>query len=197
LVRQHAKSAQPSVEEIDGVMDWLNDKIWIFDLVGTAKAERLFEVFEYASKRYGIRQFVIDSMAKCGISEDDYEKQKNLVDRLGDFAKRHDVHIHLVAHARKRGDELSPPGKMDVKGTGALTDMVDNVFVVHRNKAKEKELGEIRSGDGKKQKRTLDEVEKDYDAFLICDKNREEGSDAEGSYGLYFDRVSQSYREDQ
>jgi twinkle protein len=197
MVRQHAKSAQPSVEEIDGVMDWLNDKIWIFDLVGTAKAERLFEVFEYASKRYGIRQFVIDSMAKCGISEDDYEKQKNLVDRLGDFAKRHDVHIHLVAHARKRGDELSPPGKMDVKGTGALTDMVDNVFVVHRNKAKEKELGEIRSGDGKKQKRTLDEVEKDYDAFLICDKNREEGSDAEGSYGLYFDRVSQSYREDQ
>lgn len=198
MVRQMTSDPQPEPGFIADAVKWMDGKIWIFDLVGTAKVERVFEVFSYAAKRYGIRQFVIDSMAKCGISEDDYEKQKSLVDRLGDFAKRNDVHVHLVAHARKRGDELSPPGKMDIKGTGALTDMVDNVFIVHRNKAKEKELSDYHEGaKRKKDSLSLSEIEKMYDAYLICDKNREEGSDAEGSYGLYFDKRSQSYREDQ
>ena len=88
---------------------------------------------------------------------------------------------------------------MDIKGTGALTDMVDNVFIVHRNKAKEKELSDYYEGAKKKrgEGNSLADIQKMYDAYLICDKNREEGSDAEGSYGLYFDKKSQSYKEDQ
>ncbi|STX00666.1 Uncharacterised protein [Kluyvera ascorbata] len=36
----------------------------------------------------------------------------------------------LVTHARKTNDSA---GKMDVKGTGALTDMPDNVMAIWRN----------------------------------------------------------------
>ncbi len=34
-------------------------------------------------------------------------------------------------------DEETQPNKFDIKGTGAITDLVDNVFIVWRNKKKE------------------------------------------------------------
>jgi twinkle protein len=90
---------------------------------------------------------------------------------------------------------------MDVKGTGALTDMVDNVMVVHRNKLKEQNLAIIEAGETAKDARgrtlTREEVLKGYDAFLCCDKHRENGADAEGMYGLFFDRRTSAYVEDQ
>jgi len=193
MIRQGAGSAQPERHIIGDELLHINRTMWIFDLVGTAKKERLLEVFRYARQRYGVTQFVIDSLMKCGINEDDYNGQKAFVDTLCDFAKRADVHIHLVAHSRKGSDELDPPNKMDVKGTGALTDLADNLFCVYRNKRKEKELAEAE--DGQAIGRSVAEVRREYDAYLICNKSREYGGDAEGSYGLYFDKGSMVYSE--
>ena len=194
MVQQHTKINTPTPDTIQQAMAWMNQNIWIFDLQGTAKRERLFDVFRYAFHRYGVRQFVIDSLAKCGMGEDAYNEQKAFIDRLGDFAKATGCHIHLVAHARKGGDEYSPPGKMDVKGTGALTDMVDNVLCVYRNKGKERNLATLDNGGSIKGK-TRTDIEKEFDAFLICDKHREDGADAEGMFGFYFDRQTLTYTE--
>ena len=196
MVQQWAKVPNPSPEQIRLAMDILNGSVWIFDLTGTAKRERLLEVFRFAFHRYGVRQFVIDSLSKCGIGEDDYNGQKAFIDALGDFAKSTGTHVHLVAHARKGGDEFSPPGKMDVKGTGALTDMVDNVLCVHRNKAKERDLAILENGGTIKGK-NRSEILRGYDAFLCCDKHREDGADAEGMFGFYFDRKAQLFVEKQ
>jgi len=193
MVKQGAGEAQPERNIIlDEILD-INRTMWIFDLIGTAKKERLLEVFKYAHQRYGVTQFVIDSLMKCGINEDDYNSQKTFVDTLCDFAKRAQVHVHLVAHSRKGGSELDPPNKMDVKGTGALTDLADNLFCVYRNKRKEKEIEALNNGQGGK--RAREEILQDYDAFLICDKSRESGGDAEGTYGLYFNKQSLLYTE--
>lgn len=194
IILQRAGS-RPNRSDFDAAMDWCNESIWIFDLVGTAKQERVLEVFDYAFHRYGIRQFVVDSLSKLGMSEDDYKGQKAFIDKAGDFAKRTQTHVHLVAHARKGQDEFSPPGKMDVKGTGAITDMADNVFCVHRNKAKERDI--TLAIEGRLEKKTLEDVQKEYDAFIICSKHRNDGADAEGMFGLYFDRQRQMYIEDQ
>ena len=86
-------------------------------------------MFEYAYRRYGVRHFLIDSLAKCGFGEDAYNEQKAFVDRLSDFARNNDIQVHLVCHSRKRNDESDLPDKFDIKGTGAITDMVDNVFI--------------------------------------------------------------------
>lgn len=196
MVQQWVKVPTPSDEQIRMAFDWMQDSVWIFDLVGTAKRERLLEVFRFGFHRYGVRQFVIDSLSKCGIGEDDYNRQKEFVDQLGDFAKSTGSHVHLVAHARKGADEFAPPGKMDVKGTGALTDMADNVLCVHRNKAKERDLATIDNG-GSVRGKTREEILRSYDAFLVCDKHREDGADAEGMFGFYFDRTSQLYVEGQ
>lgn len=195
IVRQMTGQERPPQSEIMDAVLFLNGYMWIFDLVGTAKKERLLEVFRYAYQRYGITQFVIDSLMKCGINEDDYNAQKAFVDTLCDFAKSTKTHIHLVAHSRKGGSELDPPNKMDVKGTGSLTDLADNLFCVYRNKKKEAEISAHMNGQTID--RCITEVRSDYDAYLICHKSREYGGDAEGTYGLYFNRASQSYTEAQ
>ncbi|HYQ91926.1 MAG TPA: toprim domain-containing protein, partial [Candidatus Competibacteraceae bacterium] len=117
MIRQITGLSQPSIPYIRAVHEWLADKLWLFDLVGTAKTSTLLSIMEYARRRYAISHFIIDSLAKCGMSEDDYNAQKAFVETLSDFAREHNAHVHLIAHARKGSDEHNPPGKMDVKGS--------------------------------------------------------------------------------
>lgn len=160
----------PSSQEAGCAKEFLGARLWLFEAYGTAKATRIIEVFTYARKRYGITHFIIDSLAKCGFAEDDYNGQKTFVDKLMEFAGQHEAHVHLVVHMRKRDSEDSIPGKLDIKGSGAITDMVDNVFVWWRNKAKEQ-------GVAKK-------MTTDADAVLNVVKQRETG--IEPMVGLFF-----------
>jgi twinkle protein len=201
LIRQITGTSSPSLNEIRGALEWLEMKAWIFNLVGTAKVQKLLEAFEFAYKRYGVRQFVVDSLMKCGLAEDDYNGQKALVETLCDFVNTTEAHIHLVAHARKHENEDYQVGKMDVKGTGAISDLAWNCFTVWRNKKKElaldeyRETGEItlmQKGDGRKSRpMTIEEVSSLPDAMLICDKSRNE--EWEGKVRLYYDRQSMCY----
>lgn len=140
MTRQATGVDEPSVAYIRAVHHWWEDRLWLFNLTGTAKADRLLEVFRYARKRYGIRVFVVDSLMKCGIDPDDYAKQKSFVESLADFKNEFDCHVFLVTHPRKGDDELKPTGKMDVAGAGAITDLADNVTTVYRMKSKEEKM---------------------------------------------------------
>lgn len=189
LVRQLTAQEKPTADYVRHSMGWLADKLWLFDLLGTAKTDRMMDVFAYAVRRYGIRQFVVDSLAKCGLAEDDYNGQKAIVERLSDFAHRHQAHIHLVSHARKGADENTPPGKMDIKGTGAITDMADNVITIWRNKPKE-----AKAADAEAQNLALeDSWAQRADASLLVSKQRHTGW--EGEIRLWFDAASLQYLE--
>jgi twinkle protein len=85
----------------------------------------------------------------------------------------------LVHHARKDRDETRPPRKMDALGASAITNLVDNVFIVWRNKAK----AESETPDNTKP-----------DALLICDKQRH-GTGWEGLQSLNYHFTSQQYIE--
>lgn len=179
MVRQMTGAREPSRRDVIACMEWMRDRAWIFNAVGTASAARILEVFAYARKRYGVTQFVIDSLMKCGIADDDYNGQKAFVDRLCDFKEQHDCHVHLVAHSRKKMNEDGAPGKMDIKGSGSIGDLADNLFSVWRNKKKE-------AGD---------DTGVTYDAILHCDKQRH--GEWEGALGFYFDRDSFQYLEEE
>lgn len=188
LYRQTAATSQPSPEVCRGtIQDYFSGNLFLFDVQGTAKAKRILEVFGYAFRRYGCTHFLIDSLAKCGLGEDDYNGQKGFVDTLADFAMKNGLHVHLVCHSRKRETEDKPPDKMDVKGSGAITDMVDNVFVVWRNKPKERKRGEIRDHHKRM------ELETEPDCVLTCCKQR--NGEWEGGVALWFDRASLQYIE--
>lgn len=189
MIRQATASKNPRKEDIAECLRWLSKSVWLFNLVGTGKTDRLLQVFEYAYRRHGVRQFLIDSLMKCGIAEDDYKAQKELIERLCDFANSTGAHVHIVCHPRKE-DESEPTGKMAVKGTGAITDLAFNVFSVWRNKAKEFALKS--GGSLTRKSKADDDLETQPDAIIVCDKSRNvEG--AEGKYGLFFDQDSLQY----
>ncbi|WP_262337502.1 bifunctional DNA primase/helicase [Legionella genomosp. 1] len=189
LTRQASALAEPSIEYIHAIHEWLGDKLWLFDLVGTAKVKRLLEVFQYARQRYGVDVFVIDSLMKLDIFEDDYKMQKALIEQLCDFKNQHNCHIHLVIHPRKTEDESKAPGKLDIKGTGAITDLADNCFSIWRNKKKEKLIQKHLTGS----KLDYDEqkIVKASDCKWICNKQR--NGDWEGTIGFWFDPASLQY----
>lgn len=177
----------PRSEVSDGyfwaIQDWLKDKLWVFDAYGTAKAERIIELFTYARKRYQVDFFVVDNLAKCGFSEDDYNGQKHFVDKLTEFAKEHHVHVILVHHLNKAADE-GPRNKAAVKGTGAITDMADNVVIWWRNRKKERQIEEgVADGDD------IESVLKKPDALMIVEKQKETGDAPK--FTLWFHKSTQ------
>lgn len=188
MARQACAANQPSSQDKSSLESFWADRLWVFDVQGTAKAQRILEVFEYAYRRYGVRNFLIDSLAKCGFGEDAYNEQKEFVDKLSDFARNNEVQVHLVCHSRKRNDESDIPDKFDIKGTGAITDMVDNVFIVWRNKPKEQKVQEANSDWGKQQAQS-----EGPDAILSCCKQR--NGEWEGKIKLWFDKASLQYLE--
>ena len=153
-----------------------DDRLWLYDQQGTVTADQMVAVARYCAKELGIQHLVIDSLMKCVKGEDDYNGQKAFVDELCAIARDHSIHIHLVHHIRKLENELKKPDKTDVKGTGAITDQVDNILLVWRNK-----------DESKNRKPT------DPDAALICCKQRH--GEWEGGVNLWFDRDSQQFLE--
>lgn len=133
MAKQATGQDRPTMGYIDAVGEWLRDRLWFFNVVGSATIDRLLTVFLYAVKRYGIRHFVIDSLMMTDVPEDGagaITLQKKAMQNLCDFAKRNGCHVHLVAHPRKGKDETGTPGKMDVAGSSKITDGADNVFSV-------------------------------------------------------------------
>jgi twinkle protein len=133
LVKQLGGVDRPTPSYIDAMGEWLRDRMWLFNLVGTATIDRLLTVFTYGYKRYGIRHFVIDSLMMTDVLEDGagaMTSQKEAMRKLAAFARSNGVHVHLVAHPRKGESEKKAPGKMDISGSSKLTDAADNVFAV-------------------------------------------------------------------
>lgn len=189
LTRQAGAIFHPTPEYIQAIHNWYEDKLWLFDLVGTAKSNRLIEVFLYARQRYGIDVFVIDSLMKLDIAEDDYKAQKAFIEQLCDFKNQHGCHIHVVVHPRKGADESQPPGKLDNKGSGAISDLADNCFSVWRNKEKERLTQKQASGIILTEKEQ--EKIQNADCLWGCDKQR--NGDWEGRFAFWFHNASLQY----
>lgn len=160
--------------------EWTDGRLWLYDQQGTVTTRQVCAVVRYCAKERGITHFFVDSLMKCVSGEDDYNGQKQFVDELTSIARDNGIHVHLVHHIRKPTDESHKPTKYDYKGSGSITDQVDNVISVWRNKAKEKKRDEGKAIE-----------DKDPDALLICDKQR--NGEWEGSIGLWFDRASMQY----
>jgi twinkle protein len=190
IVRQLADCRLPDLGRLDQAFDWLHGKFWIFDVVGVVEADKVLEVFKYAYHRYGIDQFVIDSFMRCGIDEEDKKAQLDFMNKLVAFVNQYGVHIHLVAHPRKGLNEDHYVGKMDVKGSGCITDLAWNVFSIWRNKEKEKALSGEGVGNASRRKGT-DDPRDQPDGVFICDKQRE--GEWENMLGIYFDHDSLRY----
>jgi twinkle protein len=182
---QHIGKRFPNESESRMLSREWRDKLWVFDPGTKDKTGALLETMAYAVRRYGVELFVIDNLAKLGIAEDDYSGQAGFVDRLTDFTRSYNTHAALVHHVKKTDKgENSPPEKGDVKGSGGITDLVDTVVTVWRNKPKE---AKVRANKGVE----TPELAAEPDCILTCHKQR--NGDAEPVYRLWFDVPSFRY----
>lgn len=182
ICRQRLRSAKPDRQKVKDYLDSTEGKLWIYDHRGAIQSERVIAMIKHCAEKLGCRHIAIDSLMKCVKGEDDYNGQKDFVDALTRAAQDYNTHIHLVHHLRKEDSQAGGkmPSKMDVKGSGAITDLVDNVLILWRNRKKERE-----ESAGK-------EVDRhDPDAVLICDKNR--NFEWEGRTKLWYSRVSMRF----
>lgn len=194
--RQLTLERKPARDRIDEAFDWWAGKLWFYAKIGEVDRTKMLDDFKYARRRYDCRFFVIDSLMRCGLAEDDYEGQKKFVDRLVDFCRDEDVHVVLVAHSRKPKDEHQPVGKLDVKGSGAITDLAFNCLTIRRNKRKEQALRNLEdkplTDPDVHDKR--DKQRKKPDAWLYIDKQRL-GTAWEGRVDLWFEFDAQAFRD--
>lgn len=167
---------------IDRFWKFTDKKMWLYDQQGTVSSDQVIAVTRYCAVELGINHIFIDSLMKCVKGEDDYNAQKYFVDELTSLARDHDVHIHLVHHIRKLTSEEVMPNKKDVRGASAISDMVDNVLLVHRNKLKEMKVKKGEEPDPFSP-----------DTYLMCEKQR--NGEAEEWYSLWFNRESQQFVE--
>lgn len=189
MCKQGFGSGSPSIEFIRGMHDWTDGRLWLYDHTGSVKPQKMLAIVRYAVENFNIQHFVIDNLMKCVPGDDDYNGQKDFVNALTAIAQDTGVHVHLVAHVKKGGSEYERPGKFDIKGSGSITDLADNLFIVWRNKKKEAVL------DGKLKVPKIEENDVRFgpDCFLSIEKQR--NGDFEGSIGLWFDPQSMQYVE--
>ena len=147
----------------DDFGDWTTGRLWLYDQTGTAYPDTVLGMVKYCAKELGITHVFIDSLMKCIRAEDDHNGQKEFVDQLCAIAKDCDIHVHLVHHLKKPAKESDMPDKHDTKGSGSITDQIDNLFMVWRNKPKEAAFRA--QGD-------LSNKKSEADCYLLCRKQR-------------------------
>lgn len=190
MLRQVAMNDAPAEKIARDMMRWLEGRMWIYDQLGSVEVNAIAAVIRYCADKLRIRHMIIDSLMKCVRGTDDYNGQKDFVDLLCTLARDHDVHIHLVHHVKKQEDESKVPGKFSGSGSHAITDQVDQVITVWRNKAKERTVEKLlRQGIP-----VDDETESKPDAMLVCDKNRH--GEWEGNISLWYHPQSLQYTAD-
>lgn len=151
------------------VTQFSNNKLFVYDNeLGNDIDKILFAIYE-AVKTKNVKMVILDNLMSMNLSSygnDKYDIQTKLITDLSDMAKRLNIHIHFVCHPRKSTSFLR---KYDISGTADLTNIADNVFIVHRV-----------NNDFKKQTQEMfrwknDNELYDFDNIIEICKNREQG----------------------
>ena len=135
MMRQYCGTGQIGVDEQTAFFEFAKGRMFIYDQLGTVQWKRIISVCRYAAT-LGVTQIIVDSLMKCGVRSKDLETQAEFLDQLCAVAKDCQLHIHLVAHAKKptqdHGDK-KPPTKYDIAGSGDLSNQADNVMIHFSN----------------------------------------------------------------
>lgn len=114
------------------VNKWLDEKLYIYNNRKGNDIDTILGRMAECISKNKVDLMILDNLMAMDLSlitGDKYEKQSSLIKRIKVFARENDVHVVLVAHPRKTIGFLR---KEDISGTADITNVVDNVFIVHR-----------------------------------------------------------------
>lgn len=183
LCKQTAGVDRPTAAYIHEILAYLDQGLLLYEHVGKAGVEPLLAVFDYARAKYGCDQFVIDSLMRLGIAGDDYTGQEKAVFALVDWAIKHNVHLHLVAHSRKGERDRGAPETEDIKGAMEIGANAFNIVTVWRNR-KAEEAAKLAEAE---------EREPEDSPGVILNVAKQRNGDFEGKTHLWFDQDTYRY----
>lgn len=186
MVKQTGNVDRPTEDFIGALLGFLDRGLLLYEKVGKAGVEGLLTIFDYARAKYGCDQFVIDSLMRLGIAGDDYNGQEKAMFLLIDWAIKNNVHLHLVAHARKGERGAGAPETEDIKGAMEIGANAFNIVSVWRNRRHEEDVKA--AVEGSPEWRDLQEK-----PGVVLNVAKQRNGDFEGKVGLWFDQETYRY----
>ena len=148
------------------IHDWYKGRMFVYDntMAGAGEEDSILKAFHAAVSRKNCSVFIVDNLMTARFNDqsdkDFYRAQSRFTGRLVEFAKKNEVHVHLVAHPRKGdNDKKKLLTADDIGGSADITNRADNAFSLER--MEEKDIAAY-----------------GYDAGLSILKNRSYGSTA-------------------
>lgn len=167
-------------EQIDA---WVDNKLFLYNNSYGNNWQQLFNDIKELVESEGVQLIVIDNLAALSIESYDsgtYANQTKFILDVKDYAKQKNIHVVLVAHPRKQNDFLR---KESISGTADLTNIADNVFLIHRvGQDFQKRAGDF-LGEGKVQEYL------GFSNVLEVAKNRQMGV-VDHLVGMYYEMES-------
>jgi len=167
--------------------EWYKDDVYFYDNNLDYTASSILKKMEELARRNGVKVFLLDNLMTIDLECNQYElnrKQKEFVKELVIFAQKYNAVVHLVAHPRKT-EMIQRLSKMDVAGSGDITNLAHYVTAIHRVTDKEKEDKLNKIGD-------VVEEGCPFDCIIDLFKNRPLGHQ-DKSVGVQYDMSSKRF----
>lgn len=187
--RDNAYEAIDSV--IPKIENWLDERLIIYNNNYGNNCEQILADVEEAIVKYKLKFIVLDNLMALSL---DYlvgtmnEKQKALMLKLDEIAKKYHVHILIIAHPRKEAN-FQLLRKESVSGTSDLTNICWNLLLLHRiNDDFEKRATEFWGKD-----KTSRIIFEGYNNIIEVAKNRDYGVE-NFIVGLYYEPETKRFK---
>ena len=110
-----------------------DNKIYIYNNEAKRTIDTLLYAMEEIRKTQKIRVFFLDNFMQIDInSENLYQEQTNIMEKLRTFAVNKKVHIHLVVHPRKTERFQTRLSLYDVAGSSNIVNKAYNIVSICR-----------------------------------------------------------------
>ena len=176
-----------SKETLTPLRNWYRGRVWVYDNEIDYSAESILKKMEELARKKGVKVFTIDNLMMVNLNagkDDIYQKQKDFVIELVNFAQKFNVLVFLVAHPRKF-DSSRRIEKGDIAGSGDMMNLAHYIISTHRYKPHEKKgRKNFKTGEYERGHEPID-----HDVVIDLHKNRPTGTQDQ-EIRLFFDTPS-------
>ena len=116
----------------DKINAWLDGKLFLYNNNYKNRWKQLFSDIQELVEKQDCKLIVLDNLMALNISDFDgakNEQQSQFINEIKEYAKQNNIHVFLVCHPRKQDGFLR---KESISGTADLTNLCDNLFILHR-----------------------------------------------------------------
>ena len=184
-------SYEANDDVIPKIEEWLDERLIIYNNNYGNNFEQIISDIIEAIEKYGLRFIVLDNLMALSLDDlvgDKNERQKQLMMRLDDLAKKYKVHVLIIAHPRKEAS-FQLLRKESISGTSDLTNIVWNLLLIHR-------VGddfEKRANEFWGKERTNKLILEGYNNIIEVAKNRDYGI-ADYTVGLFYEMETRRFK---